>query len=185
VNGHNVEFTFIGKGGKQHQVTIEDPRLARVVKRCRDIPGYDLFQYIDETGARRAISSTDVNDYLREIAGHEFTAKDFRTWAGTILAAGALLENADFASDAEARRNVLRAIEHVAADLGNTPAVCRKCYVHPHLLEAYMDGGLVDGLLERPRNRPISGLSRQEAAVLALLERRSPAASQRSTPGSA
>src|SRR5207248_2529534 len=116
------------------------------VKRCQELPGEDLFQYVDENGERRTIGSGDVNDYLREISGADFTAKDFRTWAGTVLAALALQAFEEFDSAAQAKRNIVQAIESVAERLGNTPAVCRKCYVHPAIVEAYVDGTMLETL---------------------------------------
>jgi DNA topoisomerase I len=175
VNGSSVRFEFVGKGGKSHAVDLQDKRLAKVVKRCRDLPGYELFQYLDEDGARQRISSNDVNDYLREISGFDFTAKDFRTWAGTVLAARALQEFESFDSDAQAKRNVVQAIESVAARLGNTKTVCRKCYVHPAVLDAYLDGTLVDTLTERvdrELKEAAADLTSEEAAVLGLIRRR-------------
>jgi DNA topoisomerase-1 len=160
---------------------LTDRRLAAIVKRCQDLPGQELFQYVDEEGARQTIDSADVNGYLRELAGEEFTAKDFRTWAGTVLAALALAELRHFDNQAQARKNVVRAVEEVAKLLGNTPAVCRKCYVHPAIFEAYRDGLVLDRLkkpavarLEAPRAMVWSraGLRPEEAAVLALLQER-------------
>jgi len=140
IRGAEVRFEFRGKSGKSHAVALHDARLARIVKACRDLPGYELFQYVDEHGERQTICSEDVNAYLREISGDDFTAKDFRTWAGTVLAAQALAHLARFKSQTEAKRNVLRAIECVASRLGNTKAVCRKAYIHPAIFAAYMDG---------------------------------------------
>ena len=145
VDGNRLRFEFRGKSGVRRLVSLHDRRLARIIRRCQDLPGHELFQYVDESGARRAIDSQDVNDYLREITRQEITAKDFRTWNGTVLAAAALRE----ASRAEAKptkRAVVRCIEQVAARLGNTKAVCRKCYVHPKVIDAYLDGSL-DGAL--------------------------------------
>jgi DNA topoisomerase-1 len=116
--------------------------VARVIRRCIDLPGYELFQYIDENGDRRAIDSADVNDYLREASGAEFTAKDFRTWAGTVLAAGHLLISGPARNDRQVKQNVVAAVRAVAEQLANTPAVCRKCYVHPAIIDAYSDGTL-------------------------------------------
>jgi DNA topoisomerase-1 len=116
-------------------VGLNDRRLARVVQRCQDLPGYELFGYVDDDGEVRDIGSSDINEYLQEISGQDFTAKDFRTWAGTVAAAWALEEFEAFDSEVQAKQNILRAIEKVAATLGNTPAVCRKCYVHPAVLE--------------------------------------------------
>ncbi len=174
VDDAKVTFQFRGKSGKQHSITLKDRRLARIVKRCRDLPGYELFQYLDERGERQTIGSADVNDYLREITGQEFTAKDFRTWAGTVLAAMALREFAPHDSPPEAKRNVVRAIEHVAERLGNTPAICRKCYVHPAVLDAYIDGSLMATLAQRAENlRELdNNLDADEATVLDFLQQR-------------
>ena len=175
VDGATLRFSFRGKSGKVHRVALEDPRLARIVKRCQDLPGQELFQWVDDEGVQRTVSSQDVNDYLREIGGEDFTAKDFRTWAGTVLAAMALQELKASGSQAEAKRNVVRAIERVAERLGNTPAVCRKCYVHPAVLDSYLDGTFLGSLQRRvAREREEAGadLKPEEAAVLALLARR-------------
>jgi DNA topoisomerase-1 len=175
VSGSKVRFEFRGKSGIRHSVEIADRRLARVVKTCRDIRGYELFQYVDEDGERQTIGSGDVNDYLREITGEEFTAKDFRTWAGTVLAAIALREFESFDDEAQAKKNVVRAIERVAERLGNTPSICRKCYVHPDVIDSYLDGTLV-GVLERETGRilrdALDELEPEEAAVVALLRKR-------------
>jgi len=163
IAGSAVEFRFRGKSGVSHAVRVSDRRLARIIQRMRELPGQDLFQYVDEEGNTHAIGSADVNDYLRAISGEDFTAKDFRTWAGTVLAALALREAGHFESETEARRNVVRAIESVAEKLGNTPAVCRKCYVHPGVLDAYMCGVLL--------GEGCGGeLDPDESAVLALLQ---------------
>jgi DNA topoisomerase I len=175
IDGPDVKFRFRGKSGKEHAVRIHDARLARIVKRCRDIPGDELFQYIDENGERHAIDSADVNEYLREIAGDEFTAKDFRTFAGTVLAALALSEIGAFDSDAQAKKNVVSAIKQVAERLGNTPAVCRRCYVHPALLDSYLDGSMLETLkarAEETMRNDLADLRPEEAAVVALLRSR-------------
>jgi DNA topoisomerase-1 len=140
IRGGSVRFEFRGKSGVAHAVDLHDARLARIVKACRDLPGYELFQYVDEHGGRQSICSDDVNAYLREVSGDEFTAKDFRTWAGTVLAAQALARLARFKSTTEAKRNVAQAVARVADRLGNTKAVCRKAYIHPAVVAAYMDG---------------------------------------------
>jgi DNA topoisomerase-1 len=142
VSGSKVSFHFKGKSGKQHSIDLNDRRLARIVQRCLDLPGYELFQYLDENGEHHTVDSADVNDYLREITGQNFTAKDFRTWAGSVLACTVLREFDAFTSETEAKRNVVRAIEAVAARLGNIPSVCRKCYVHPAVLECYLSGAM-------------------------------------------
>ena len=175
VGKKDVRFEFRGKSGVKHEIDLADPRLARIVGRCRDLPGQELFQYLDEDGHPRTIDSADVNDYLREAAGLEFTAKDFRTWAGTVLASLALREFEAFDSEAQAKKNIVRAIEHVAERLGNTPTVCRKCYVHPEVIEAYLDGTMLQTLQRRAEGEIKGGLSRllpEEAAVLALLQQR-------------
>ncbi len=175
VTGSTVNFSFRGKSGKNHNIDIRDKRLATIVKRSQDLPGEDLFQYIDDSGEQHAIGSADVNEYLREIAGDEFTAKDFRTWAGTVLAALALQEFEEFDSDAQAKRNIVQAIESVAKRLGNTPAVCRKCYVHPAIIESYVDKTLMETLQHRAESEirdSLATLRPEEAAVLALLQRR-------------
>jgi DNA topoisomerase-1 len=163
VEGARVRFEFRGKGGKPHTVDVSDRRLAAVVRRCQDLPGHELFQYLDEEGQRQAIDSADVNAYLREIGGEEFTAKDFRTWGGTVLAACAL---AGPTEEGDARRRLTAAIGQVAARLGNTPTICRKCYIHPDVVAAHLNGSLGAGL----RGRPGGGLSAEEWAVLRLLE---------------
>jgi DNA topoisomerase-1 len=175
INGPTVHFEFRGKSGIRHAIDLTDRRLARIVKQCQDIPGQELFQYIDDQGERHSIGSADVNAYLHEIAGEEFTAKDFRTWAGTVLAARALQEFEAFDSQTQAKRNIVRAIEAVAKRLGNTKAVCRKCYVHPAVFDAYLDGSLlqtVTGRIEKEIRRSLHELSPEEAAVLAFLQER-------------
>ena len=142
IGGISLRFEFKGKSGKTWRLQMHDRRVARIVKSCQDLPGQHLFQYIDETGGRASIGSTDVNEYLHKTTGREITAKDFRTWAGTVLAATALREFERFDTQATAKANVRAAIELVAARLGNTPTVCRKCYVHPAILKAYLDGTL-------------------------------------------
>ncbi|MEX5219900.1 MAG: hypothetical protein NW701_18900 [Nitrospira sp.] len=175
VNGTNVRFEFRGKSGITHAVDLTDRRLSRIVKQSRDLPGYELFQYIDEEGKRRSIASSDVNAYLKEIAGEEFTAKDFRTWAGTVLAAGALQVFPTYQSAAQAKRNVVAAVETVSKRLGNTKAICRRCYIHPDIVSAYMDGTLAGSLRRRVNRVPAhagGSLPPEEAAVLACLQSR-------------
>jgi DNA topoisomerase-1 len=182
VRGAMLRFHFRGKGGKEHAVDVRDPRLARIVRQCQDLPGQELFQYVDDGGQRQTIDSADVNAYLREIAGEEFTAKDFRTWAGTVLAALALAEVASFSTRREARRNITRAVESVASRLGNTPAISRRCYVHPAVIEAYMDGVTLDAYrrrAERAITEDLAGLNRTEAVVLGLLQQRLARAAER------
>jgi DNA topoisomerase-1 len=173
VKGGRVRFMFRGKSGVEHEIDLNDWRLARIVRQCRDIPGYDLFQYYEDDGERRAIGSGDVNAYLKEISGEEYTSKDFRTWAGTVLAAQLLRECNDFTSETQAKKNIVAAVAHVAGKLGNTKAVCRKCYIHPAVLESYMDRTLIRSMVQRARRAAKSGaLNECENAVLALLQRR-------------
>jgi DNA topoisomerase-1 len=168
VRGADLRFEFMGKSGKKWNIRLQDRRLARLVKSCQELPGQDLFQYVDEAGERHAVGSADVNDYLREISGEELTAKDFRTWAGTVLTAYALKGLGSFTSETAAQRSIRWAIADVAGKLGNTLTICRKCYVHPAVLEAYVDRSL-PGFFKRRARR--AGLSPAEAAVLALLKR--------------
>ncbi|HEX4263199.1 MAG TPA: DNA topoisomerase IB [Verrucomicrobiae bacterium] len=175
VNGSALRFHFRGKAGKWHDVDIHDRRVAKIVERCQDLPGQELFQFIDDDGGRHDVRSEDVNDYLREISGQDFTAKDFRTWAGTVLATMALREFEKFDTKAQAKKNVVAAIEAVAKKLGNTPAVCKKCYIHPHVLDSYLDGTLIETLKQRAEKtifRSLRGLPAEEAAVLGLLQQR-------------
>lgn len=174
VSGAKLTFTFRGKSGVQHEVPLNNWRLARVVKACRDLRGYDLFQYLDDDGQRQVIGSADVNDYLKDITGQDFTSKDFRTWAGTVLAAQLLRDFEAFESDAQAKRNIVQAVESVAKKLGNTKAVCRKCYIHPAVLEAYLDRSMLETVAQRASRaaRSMELLTAGEAAVLGLLQRR-------------
>jgi DNA topoisomerase-1 len=175
VRGSTVRFRFRGKSGVQQEVEVSDPHVARIVARCQDLPGQRLLEYQDEDGEAREVDSDDVNAYLREISGQGFTAKDFRTWAGTLLAAHALAALEAFDSDARAKKNVVAAVERVAERLGNTRAVCRKCYIHPAIIEAYMDRSLVErlkGAVEGRLRGKLHSLSPEEAAVLALLHQR-------------
>ncbi len=175
VDRERVRFSFRGKSGRWHEIDVRDRRLARVVKSCQDIPGQELFQYVDDQGQRQEINSEDVNDYLREVSRADFTAKDFRTWSGTVMAALALQEFADFKTRTQARRHMGRAIETVAQRLGNTPAVCRKCYVHPEVFSAFTDGTLAQLLQERAEQELTKGLAKlppEEAAVLGMLQQR-------------
>jgi DNA topoisomerase-1 len=170
ISGPRVRFQFRGKSGIRHEIDLDDRRLARIVKACRDLPGQELFQFLDERGRVQDIGSADVNAYLRQIAGQDFTAKDFRTWAGTVLAAQALAEVERFTSNVEARRNVVRAIQSVAKRLGNTTAVCRKCYIHPAILDGYMGGATLRTVKARAKlSGPLDGAER---AVIRIIESR-------------
>jgi DNA topoisomerase I len=172
VHGQRLEFRFRGKSGKFHQIDFTNQRLARIVKRCQDLPGYDLFQYIDDTDEICNITSEDVNNYLRAIAGEEFSAKDFRTWAGTIQAAQ-ILQRHDGDDNEEPTESALVAvIDEVAAALGNTRAVCRNYYIHPAIMDAYLEGTLTQWFTGPPPRLIRTGLSSEEAAVLRRLKRR-------------
>lgn len=175
ISGCTVNFQFRGKSGKFHSIELDDCHLAHIVQKCQELPGQELFQYLDEQGQTRTIGSEDVNAYLREISGQDYTAKDFRTWAATVLAAMALQEMKGFSTKTQGKKNVVRAIESVAQQLGNTPSICRKCYVHPAIIDTYMDGLLLDSLKRRVRRKldqKQPQLRPEEAAVLRLLEAR-------------
>jgi len=174
IEGSTIRFRFRGKSGIDHEVEIKDRRIARVVKACHDLPGYHLFEYMDDEGIIRAISSGDVNAYIRGIAGEEFTAKDFRTWAGTVQTALALAGIGGFENLTEAKRNVVAAIKDTAKQLGNRPATCRKYYVHPAVIEAYLEGSLLrtvspDAADLKNTNTNRSGLYPDEHCVLRLI----------------
>jgi DNA topoisomerase I len=175
VKGSKIRFEFRGKSGIKFNLDLNNRRLAKIVKRCQDLPGQELFQYVDEEGRRHTIASNDVNEYLRNVTRDDFTAKDFRTWAGTLLAAMALGELTQDGSQAQAKRNVVSAIETVAKKLGNTRAVCRKSYIHPAVVDAYLDGSMADLLKQQVRCQTTETrgkLRREEAAVIAILEQR-------------
>jgi DNA topoisomerase-1 len=180
VSGDTIRIAFRGKSGVWNESQVNDRRLARVIKSCRDLPGYELFQYVDDAGDRFTIGSSEVNAYLREISGEEITAKDFRTWAGTFLAALALRELAQATGKAHPS-TLVRAAEQVSRHLGNTVAVCRKCYIHPAIFDGYLDGTLVKTLERRVKtyqSRNIDRMSAEEAAVTAFLRLRLRAASR-------
>ena len=175
IDGARMHFSFRGKSGVRQEVAIEEPRLARIVQQCKDLPGQELFQFLDAEGRRQSISSDDVNDYLRETAGRDVTAKDFRTWAGTMMAARELSAMGPAASRRQAERNVVRAIDAVAERLGNTRTVCRKYYIHPGLVRAYHMGltvRLPSASVPRQYRRPHppAALRRDEVAVLQFLQ---------------
>jgi DNA topoisomerase-1 len=175
VDGSELRFEFKGKSGKTWNLQVKDRRIAKIVRACQELPGQDLFQYIDEDGVQRDVTSADVNAYLKEITGKEVTAKDFRTWAGTVLAALALKEFETFDTQAKAKKNVRAAIERVASKLGNTPTICRKCYIHPEIMSSYVEGSLlleVKKEVESELREDLAGLKPEEAAVLSLLEAR-------------
>lgn len=170
-----LRLEFTGKSGKRWNLQVDDKRIIGVVKRCAEIPGHDLFKYIDDGGSVCTISSGDVNEYIKAAMDDDFTAKDFRTWAGTVLAAAALVKCDPESTAAQTKRNVSAAIEMVARRLRNTPAICRKCYVHPEILGAYMSGDLVRMFDRQPSarfKRRYAKLNASEIRVLALLEKR-------------
>ncbi len=180
-NGHakvragQITFEFKGKSGKRHRIDVRDPQIAKLVRRCQDLPGQDLFGYVAEDGAVRDVTSDDVNTYLRDIAGEEFSAKDFRTWAGTVLAAVALREFEEFSSVKQAKGQIVQAVEAVAKMLGNTPAVCRRCYIHPVILDGYLTGQTIATLQQSAEQRlrgSLAKLKPEEAAVMMLLRER-------------
>ena len=175
VSGAQLRFSFRGKSGKEHSIGVKDKRLASIVKRCRDLPGHELFQYIDDDGQRQNVGSADVNEYLREVGGDYFTAKDFRTWIGTVYCARALQGYDEPGSATEAKKNAADAVATVAQHLGNTPSICRKCYVHPIVIDAYAEGTLNRWLPELDSRAKVVGtrqLSPFEEAVVRLLQRR-------------
>jgi len=170
-----LRFQFRGKSGKEHDIDLEDHRVARIMRQLQELPGQEVFQYLDENGERHAVTSDDVNEYLRQITGDDFTAKDFRTWAGTVLAAMALSAQEPFENKSQAKKNVKAAIGAVAEMLGNTPAICRKCYIHPAVLETYLDGGLIEGLKKRTEKtleESLGDFRSEEIAVLLFLRER-------------
>ncbi len=175
VKNATLRFSFRGKSGVHHTIDLKDRRLARIVRQLQDLPGHELFQYYDEDGTLQTVDSADVNAYLFEITGEHLTAKDFRTWAGTTLAAFALHEFEVFDSETQAKQNLVRAVESVAARLGNTPTVCRKCYIHPAVFDAYLDGTMRDTFSQLTAQELAdthAGLPAEEAAVLAFLQGR-------------
>src|SRR3954471_23367873 len=175
VNGSKLSFSFRGKSGVQHAISVKDLRIARIVQRCQDLAGQELFQYLNGSGKRETVTSDDVNAYLREICKRDITAKDFRTWGGTMLAGVELREMGPAATQNQAKRNIIRAIDAVAERLGNTRSVCRKYYVHPALVHAYLQGlvpgpSANDAPKENRRRRPIPALRRDEVAILQFLQ---------------
>lgn len=176
VDGSTITFTFQGKSRVHHTIDLTDRRLAKIIKRCEELPGYELFQYLDREGNQHSVDSADVNDYLREISGQHFTAKDFRTWAGSVLAWVMLHEFEPYDTVTAAKKNVVQAIQAVAAQLGNTPSVCRKCYVHPAVLETYLTGPTIEAAKRRVEqeldNQSAAALREEELALLDLLQQR-------------
>ncbi|HUF89918.1 MAG TPA: DNA topoisomerase IB [Gemmatimonadota bacterium] len=171
IEGSTIRFEFRGKGGKRHEVDVRDRRLARIVRQCRDVPGYELFQYYDEDGEKHAIGSEDVNEYLGDCGDGEFTAKDFRTWWGTLHAAAALLGCEPCDGDQEGRRRINEAADVVADRLGNTREICKACYIHPAVFERYLAGALGEDLDLEEEVPEVEGLAPEEQALLRLLDR--------------
>jgi DNA topoisomerase-1 len=172
IAGARLQFEFRGKSGQQHLIALSDRRLARIVKACRDLPGYELFQYVDSNGATHRIDSGDVNRYIRQLTGHDFTAKDFRTWAGTLLAARELDAAGPSTSVTAAKRAIVGAVKTVARQLGNRPATCRKYYVHPAILDAYSDGSLFDVMAQGREQHAAyegRGLLPEEYSVMVII----------------
>ena len=176
VSGAKLRFEFRGKSGVPHSVAVTDRRIAHIVQRCQELPGQELFQYLDDDGRRQSVDAGDINEYLRRITGRQVTAKDFRTWAGTTLAAAALRELGGFTSEKQAKAKIVAAIDQISQRLGNTRAVCRKYYIHPVILEAYMEGITIPPTPSDVRPLRASGspaaLRRDEVAVVELLRRR-------------
>jgi DNA topoisomerase-1 len=169
VEGTKVQFSFRGKSGVRHAIDLRDRRLAKIIRQCQDLPGQQLFEYVDDDGTTRAVDSSDVNEYIREISGEEYSAKDFRTWLGTVTCAMLLTEEETAETATDRKQRIVSVIKDVAKRLGNTPAVCRKCYVHPHVLDTYMEAGRLD--IGR-KVRHTAGLLPEEHFVLALLRER-------------
>ena len=175
VKGAKLSFSFKGKSGVKHEIDVSDRRLANIIRKLQDLPGQDIFQYEDEAGEVRNVTSQDVNVYLQEITGEEFTAKDFRTWAGTVLTAMALNAQGPVENQTQGKKNIKDAIKAVAKILGNTPTVCRKCYVHPVVLESYLDGDMIEGLRQKTEealSENLEDLRAEEAAVMSFLQAR-------------
>ena len=173
-SGH-IHLSFRGKSGNRYESDINDRRLARIIKGCRDLPGYELFQYLDEEGNQHVVGSEEVNAYLREITGEDITAKDFRTWSGTQLAAKALQGFRDLETESKRKKAIVRAVEKVAKHLGNTPAICRRCYIHPAIFDGYLDGTLLEALAAKTAaylKDNIEHMSPEETAVTAYLRLR-------------
>lgn len=173
ISGSTLHFQFRGKSGKEREIDIKDRQLARIVKKCLDLPGQELFEYLDDDGTVHIVESGDVNEYLQQVTGQEFTAKDFRTWAGTVVAACALQDLGESETQTQAKKNVVHAVEEAATHLGNTPAICRKSYIHPEVIDAYLRGALLKSLnppAEKNVLNALDGLRPEEIALLTFLE---------------
>jgi len=175
ISGEKVQLEFRGKSGVDHEIEFSDRRLANIIKQCQEIPGYEIFKYYDAAGERHFVDSADVNEYLQQITQQDFTAKDFRTWAGTLLTAIELNGLGEFDSESQAKTNITQAIKHTARQLGNRPATCRKYYVHPAIIEAYQDGSLIELMSETAVVESIpDGLSQEEIAILEIIKQNMP-----------
>ena len=171
IEGDNIRFSFVGKKGVEHEIDIQDRRLAKLVKKCKDIPGYDLFQYYDEEGNRQTLESGDVNEYIQEISQHDFTAKDFRTWGGTVLMVSCLENLLDENPEEKKEKTVKEAFKQVAKGLGNTPSVCSKYYVHPQVVQLFTDNKLFEFLKTHDATASEDPyISANEKLVLAMLK---------------
>ncbi|EPJ84781.1 DNA topoisomerase [Pseudomonas sp. CFII64] len=165
VRGNSILFEFRGKSGVEHKISVTDRRLARVIKRCMELPGQNLFQYLDDNGERHTVSSSDINAYLQSLTGADFTAKDYRTWAGSALAL-ATLRKLDWEPEGDAKKHIVDMVKAVSRQLGNTPAICRKCYIHPAVMEGFLQGELA----KLPRSRQRKGLRAEEVALACFLQ---------------
>ena len=175
IEGTKVKFEFRGKSGVDHEIELQDRRLVNIIKQCQEIPGYEIFKYYDESGDRKFVDSGDVNDYLQQISDRDFTAKDFRTWAGTLLAAIELEELGEFDSEKQAKKNITQAIKNVARRLGNRPATCRKYYIHPAIVESYQNGFLLPLMSETADLEAAPNeLSPEEQVVLQIIQQAIP-----------
>ena len=174
ITGYKVRFEFTGKSGIDHEIELNDRRLATVIKRCQEIPGYEIFKYYDESGERHFVNSEDVNQYLQDITNRDFTAKDFRTWAGTLLAAIELHKLGGFDSQTQAQKNITQAIKNVAKQLGNRPATSRKYYIHPAILEAYQDNLLLSKMSQTSSQNTIDHLRPEETVILQIIKKALP-----------
>ncbi len=179
VHGGTITFDFQGKSGVHHTIDLQNKRLAGIVKKIQDLPGHELFQFVDHDGNRHLIHSDDVNQYLHDITGEHFTAKDFRTWAGTVLAAMLLREFEPYTTQSQAKKNVVEAIKAVSQRLGNTPSVCRKCYVHPAVLEGYFSGAMLEAVAAEVKeevDKQLHALRAEELSLLQMLTHKTAAA---------
>ena len=173
IKGNEVKFSFKGKKGVFHEITLKNKKLAKAVQACRDIPGKELFQYFDESGSRKSIDSGMVNNYIKEATGMEFTTKDFRTWAGSLNILWAFKSIGDAMNDTECKKKIVEALDHVSSKLGNTRTVCKKYYVHPGLISLYEENTLkkyLDTLDKIEHPDDVSGLTTSEKTLVKILK---------------